>query len=626
MKGSRTNITDTLWRKQLDKGLSSLQRSILWREGAHLLKPSDSLRFESDRYFIDGRVGAILTVMVKEGSNYKLPKAWGVNAIPSVTDSKASVSLITNVGVVPEKEVIDKISEATKSARGSLDEAEESGQLTDASAAQQLADDMSDIAVEIKSGSYMSLSMRLNVIADDEDALDRSLREIEIGYRNWFNKVSLEQYVGQQQDDYKNMFKTPAQQLGYNYKLTSQELAGMSPFITRGLEDDSGIFVGRLAADVNSGAVMLDTQLFDKLAMVGARGDAVVGPNVVHGITKSSLWGVQYAQDALMRGSKVHQVVLNNVDPLKYGTIDLSPISTNIDLSKGKINMLEVFGEKEHELELFSVQIEKLKLIVRQLDPDLTEADLQLLGAVLEEFYIDNENWKANAKNHVDELRLVGIPSYQVPKFEQIAAYFKRAGNEAKSSGDRAKYDDSDLAALKRFERMFNELYSKYGDIFGRTTDLDTASIRRNPQSIYQFGNMRNRGKGAFLAQVINALSYLAGNISRDDVVIVHGAEQITDSMYDYFVQQVNYYWSVGAKVVLLFSTPHDMLSSRLYDDADTTLVGPSTKAEMDLFASKFDNSLPATIRSELSESGVQNEYYFRRGMESALFVWEASL
>lgn len=625
MKGSRTNITDTRWMAKSSE-LSSVQRSVVWREGVHLLAPEDSLRFESDRYYIDGRVGAILTIMIKEGSNYKLPKAWGVNAIPSVTDSKASVSLITNVGVVPEKEVIDKISEATKSARGSLDEAEESGQLTDASAAQQLADDMSDIAVEIKSGSYMSLSMRLNVVADDEDSLERAIREIEIGYRNWFNKISLEQYVGQQQADFKNMLRSPIHQLGYNYKMTSQELAGMSPFITRGLEDDSGIFVGRLAADVNSGAVMLDTQKFDKLAMVGARGDAVVGPNVIHGITKSSLWGVQYAQDALMRGYKVHQIVLNNVEPLVYGSTDLSSISSTIDLSQGKINMLEVFGDKSKELALFSVQLEKIKLIVRQLDPDLKESDMQLLGQVIEDFYIDRGLWKANAKNHLDELRLVGIPSDQVPKFEQLPAYFKKAGLDAYNSGDKASYTEGDLVSLKRFQRMFDELYSKYGELFSKPTDLDTRSIQRNPQSIYQFGDMKARGKNIFLAQVINAMSYLSGNISRGDVVIIHGAEEISESMYEYFTQQINYYWTVGAKVVMLFDTPKSMLASQMYDDADSILIGPSSKTEMDTFASKFNNSLPATVRSELSESGVQNEYYFKRGMESALFVWEASL
>ena len=626
MKNSRTNITDARWRKQLDKGVSTIQRRVIWREGVHLLQPSDSLRFESDRYFIDGRVGAILTVMMKEGSNYKLPKAWGVNAIPSVTDSKASVSLITNVGVVPEKEVIDKISEAVKSARGSADEAEESGQLTDASAAQQLAEDMSDVAVEIKSGSYMALSMRLNVVAEDDESLDRALREIEIGYRNWFNKVSLEQYVGQQQDDYKNLFRSPVHQLGYNYKLTSQELAGMSPFITRGLEDDSGIFIGRLAADVNSGAVMLDTQAFNKLAMVGARGDAVVGPNVIHGITKSSLWGIQYSQDALMRGHRVHQIVLNNVNPLNYGRTDLSTVSTVIDLSKGKINMMEVFGEKEKELELFSIQLEKIKLIVKQLDPDLREEDLQLLGQVMQEFYIDAGTWVPNAKNHPKELRLVGIPSSQVPKFEQISSYFKRARLDASTAHDNAKYSAADVEMLKRYERMFSELFEKYGDIFGRVTDLETNRIRMSLQSIYQFGDMRNRGQNVFLAQVINALSYLSGNINRGDVVIVHGAEQISNSMYDYFLQQVNYYWSVGAKVVLLFDTPKAMLESQLYDDADTTLIGPSTKAEMDLFSSKFNNALPDTVRAELSESGTQNEYYFKRGMQSALFVWEASL
>lgn len=626
MKGSRTNITDTRWNDKLKKGLSIIQKRVLWREAVHLLQPSDELRFESDRYYIDGRVGAILTVTIPEGSNYKLPRAWGVNAIPTVSDSRASVSLITSVGVVPEKEVIDKISEATKSARGSLDEAEESGQLTDASAAQQLADDMADIAVEIKSGNYMALSIRLNLIADNEDALEQSIREIEIGYRNWFNKITLEQFVGEQQTDYKNLFKAPAKQLGYNYKLTSQELAGMSPFITRGLEDPSGIFVGRLAADVNSGAVMLDTQLFDKLTMIGARGDAVIGPNVIHDITKSSLWGVQYAQDALMHGSKVHQVILNQADPLNFGTVNLKPITEVVDASKGKINMLEVFGEKERELQLFSVQIEKLKLIVKQLNPDLREDDMQLLGEVLEEFYIDAGNWKSNAKNHVDELRLVGIPSSQVPRFDQVPAYFRRAQLDAASGNAKNSYTKSDLRSLKRFERMFDELYNKYGDLFSRQTDLDTRRIQNATQAIYRFGDIYVRGENVFLAQVINTLAYLSGNIGRGDVIIIHGAERISDSMYKYFEQQVQYYWSVGAKVVMLFDTPRAMLSSKMYTDADAIMLGPSSKDEIDMFSAKFNSPLPSTVRSELSESGTQNEYYFKRGVESALFVWEASL
>lgn len=624
-KGSRANISDKLWKQQLKKGLSEIQKQSLWREAVHKLQPADYLRFESDRYQYDGRVGAIMSIKIKEGANNKLPKAWGVNIIPTVNNPEVSVTLLSTSSIVPEKEVIDKISEAVKSARGSLEEADESGQLTDASSAEQQEIDMTDIALEIKSGVYMGLALRLNITAPDEETLDYSLREIEIGYRNWFNKISLEQYVGQQQEDYANMFKPAKEQLGFNYKLTSAELAGMSPFLTRGLEDRSGIFVGRLAADVNSGAVMLDTQLFDHLAMVGARGEAVVGRSVVEGISKSSLWGVQYAQDALMNGNRVHQLVLNGTHPLDYGT-DLNSITETVDMSKGRINVLEVFGDKAHEIELFSVQLEKLKLIVKQLDPSLDESDLRLLSQVIEEFYIDERKWVPNAKAHLDELRLVGIPSSQVPKFEKISAYMKRAYMDAMNGSDRSKYSKADLNKLRMFERLFSELYSQYGDIFARTTQLNTARIQRSPQTIYTFEGMVKRGKGVFLSQVINALSYLSGNIHKGDVIIVHGAEMITDSMYDFFHEQIKYYWDMGAKVVLLYNTPEAMLTSKLYDDANTVMIGPSTKHEMDMFAEKFDNTLPITVRSELSESGVENEYYFKRGMESALFEWEASL
>lgn len=622
MKNSRTNITEKAYAKKLNKGMSSVERSVLWREAGHYFQPEDELVFESDGYKVDGKFGAVLTIYIKDGSNYKLPKAWGVNTIPTVSDPKVSVSLVTNIGMVPEKEVIDKISEAVKSARGSAEEAEESGQLTDSTAAEQLGYDMEEIAIEIKEGRYMSLSLRVNILAETQDSLDRAIREIEIGYNNWFNKLSLQQFIGEQQKDFRNLFANPRDQLGYNYKMTSQELSGMSPFITRGLEDEKGIFVGRLAADVNSGAVMLDTQQFDRLAMVGARGRAVVGNTMYRGITKSSLWGIQYANDALLRGNKVHHIVLNNADPLKYGQVDMSDLSTTVDLSKGNINILEVFGDKKRELELFSIQLEKLKLIVRQLDPDIDENDLLIFNQRMEQFYIDQRVWVANAKAHKDELRLVGIPSNDVPKFEKIAAYFLQATLSAKAK-ESQEYDESDLKTLKRFQRMFNELYKLYGDIFGKVTSIDTQKIRKTPQTIYNFQGLQERGKGVFLAQVINGLAYLSGNISQDDVVIIHGAQELTPSIYEYFQKQVEYYWSIGAKVVMLFDAPKSMLNSKMYDEADTTLIGPSSKAEMDLFSSKFDNALPDAIRSELVESNNESEYYFRRGMESALFKWE---
>ena len=121
MKGSRTNVTDTLWRDRLKKGLSLVQKRVMWREGSHFLQPADELVFESDRYTIDGRIGAVLTISIQEGSSYKLPRAWGVNVIPSVSDPRVSVSLITSVGVVPEKDVIDKIS-GVKNSKDMMDD------------------------------------------------------------------------------------------------------------------------------------------------------------------------------------------------------------------------------------------------------------------------------------------------------------------------------------------------------------------------------------------------------------------------------------------------------------------------------------------------------------------------
>lgn len=610
--------------KALNGNVDSLQGKDIWREMGGLLSPRKGIFFESDRYSIDDKCGSILTVNIEPGSNYKLPKAWGVNIIPVVSNNDVSVSLINSFSVIPDKEVVAKITEATKTAEGAAGEASDMGQMLDATAAQQRYYDMSDVAAEMKSDKYLNISFRLNIIAPSEDILEQSIQEIEINYRNYFNKISIDPFVGEQQDDFRDMFKGADKQLGHNYKMTSSEIAGLSPFITRGLEDSTGVFVGTLAADVNSGAVMLDTQLFNQLSVVGGTGAAILSGKKYPNISKASMWGIQFAQDALITGANVHHVVLNSADPLAYGS-DLRSISKEIRMDRGQLNMLELFGDKKDELRLFSVLMEKIKLMVKQLRPEVTLNQLQILGEQIEKFYIDEHKWVPNAKKHLDELRLIGIPSSQVPKFFMISAYFKKAINEAKLLG-RQGSPVEELETLKMFRGLFEELNNQYGDLFNVRTTINTRLIKKTPQVVYRLSDLRKRGDGVFLSQVVNTFSYLSGNIDRDDVVIVHGAELLSQSVMAYMKEQISYYWSKGVKVVLLYDDPSVMFDQDLFDSAETVIVGNLSKSVMDKYDSKLDAPLPSTVRQELVHSGNEGIYFVRRGVNSALFNWESQL
>src|SRR5699024_82586 len=121
--------------------------------------------------------------------------------------------------------------------------------------------------------SYLDLSVRLAVKARNREDLDDAIYALQRHYTSIFStNVSLVPFIGEQDKEYRSMFDTAEDKLGENYQLTSTELAGVYPFVTRGINDVDGTYVGSLQGEVNSDPVLLNTLNFDNIAIVCAGG------------------------------------------------------------------------------------------------------------------------------------------------------------------------------------------------------------------------------------------------------------------------------------------------------------------------------------------------------------------
>src|SRR5699024_5283312 len=78
------------------------------------------------------------------------------------------------------------------------------------------------------------------------------------------------------------------------------------------------------------------------------------------------MWGAKIGMSALLRNKRVVHLVLNRSKVDKIGA-DLSDVTSKVDMTQGDINPFEMFGSRNDELNIFPAHLEKLSLMVEQL-------------------------------------------------------------------------------------------------------------------------------------------------------------------------------------------------------------------------------------------------------------------
>lgn len=578
-------------------------------------------KFNSDYFQIDNGYATVLTVFNKTGSDDNLAPMWGINLIPRDLGDGVTTRLLMQVNQAEQKWVDQKQSKADDVSSSEAAEVARSNRTKDSILNTKKQKALVQIAEDLAAGdSYLFVAFKVLIKAPTMDELDRAVDRLKRLYDTRFGAVYLTAFDGQQRKDVENLFKGGQDQLGKNYMFTATEFAGAYNLVTHGIEDVGGEYVGQMREDVNNAAVLWDINNFDRHAIIATENRAVTisYPDRYKWHRSSSLWGVKVSQAALINNHRVVHFVLNG-DRLDEIGVDLSDVTSYIAMDKGDINPLELFGDRNDELTIFSAHVEKLVLMLKQLEPELDDIALNLFRSEVSKFYIQEDMWATDAQNSRDRLRIIDIPHQHVPLLQKLYMYFKVAYNGYVNSN---AVDPNISQALLRLNGILKNMIDINGDLFNKLTSshIDAASV--SPRVIYDLSALTQRGTGVAMSQFVNVLGFATTSLNDGDVILIHGADLIDKGVKAYLKQCIETLYAKKVRVVFIYDMVDKMLENtdlNKLDSADWILTGFMSKPEVSAYQERLGVNIPMTLINAVTSKN-HTQFYLRRGFDNIIF------
>lgn len=589
------------------------------------VKPKTKFHFFSDYFTVDDKYGTVLTVLHHKGSDDNLPYFWGINLIPRGLGNDITVRKFEHVHRVSDSWISQHQTRAEGLLANQMNEMSNQGSLTSKHRISKEQQQLVEIAQDLVSGSsYLRVAFRLLIKAPTLEKLDEAVEKINRQYKDRFDTLYGQAYAGEQRRELSTLLGHIDSKLGRNFMFTSAEFAGNYSLVTRGIEDPTGEYIGQMVGDVNNSAVLMDLDDYDSHVVIAGNAPAqTLSGWDFKGERGVDVWGAKLGMSALLRNKRVVHLVLNRSKVDKIG-IDLSDITSKVDMTQGDINPFEMFGKREDELNIFPAHLEKITLMVEQLQPmGSPEKRARITGAlkkVLNDFYVDKRMWARNAQENRHSLRIVGIPHEQVPRLPEFQAYLDMEYNAQVQSSNK---DPEVMNAFGFLSDAFRDMMDSNGDLFNTTTSdvIDRASV--SSRVIYDFSSLIQRGRGLMMAQFINALGFSVGNLRQGDVVILHGAEFLTEGVVQYVRDVFDQLGDNGVRTVFIYGSVERMLQDRAFnrfERADYTLLGGMTRAVINEYETILRQEVPVALKS-LLEHREPYRYYLRRGFDNIVFA-----
>lgn len=589
-----------------------------------VLRPKERYVFRSDYFEVDTYVACILNFFHREGAADNFGPFYGINKIPGGLPPGVTTINLEQVSRMGEKWISDRQTQAEKISDANENAQNQSGSNKAKHLAQSAQGDLEIIARELNDGaSYLYVQSRLMVKAPNVELLDLSLDKITRLFLDRFGTVWAAPYTGNQRRELSDIFRSNKNKYGKGLYLTSTEYAGSHYLVTHGLEDAAGEYVGDMVGDVNNSAVLFDVNRYRHHVVVASE---QINKNR-NRCYVSDMWASKLGQAAMMNNHRVIHLILDGVNMDDLGPV-FSKITSRIDLNKGDVNMFEMFGTHDRELDIYPAHMQKLILMAEQAY-ETTDADRSIIRGSLEDiatkYYIDQRMWHPNPGLNRDKLRIVGIPHEEVPKLQGFSAYLDM---EYQAIVNQESRDEERVHALSILSTTFKNLLSNNGDLFNTITSNAIDEAVKAKRVLYDFSRLMLRGKGVAMAQLVNIIGFAVGNLGHGDVVVIHGAENIDSSVRAYINTQFDFLYKNGGRVVFCYNNIEKMLNDQSFngfDKADYTVLGNMS----DNTVLRYQKALGQTIPPDLAKLIVGNNSgvcYIRRGFDNVVFTQNLQL
>lgn len=586
----------------------------------HLLeiKPKEKYIFHSDYYQVDSSYACIMSFFHTDAAKDDFGPFWGINRIPGGLDSDITVVTFEQIRRMTDGWLHEHQSKSEGISKMNQNEQERAGSHTSRGKANRTEEDLEIIAQELQDGAaYLNVQYRLLVKAPTLEKLDKAIAAIDRLYIDRFATLCAAPYLGEQRKDLSSLFLYNNKKLGKGFYFTSTEFAGSHSLVTHGLEDPTGEYVGYMVGDVNNSAVLFDVNKYKHhIVIANENFNERLGRVYI-----SDMWGSKVSQSCMLNNGRVVHIILNGCDLDKLGP-KFKNLTYKIDMNHGDVNMFEMFGDINDELSIFPSQMQKLILMAEQAY-ETTPNDRSIIRGSLEEiatqFYIDNRMWYENAVVNRSKLRVTGIPHEQVPKLEMFVSYLDMKKKALENAGAK---NQEELHAVSVLAVTFRNMLSNNGDLFNTITKSVIDGAKDGKRVLYDFSGLMRRGRGVAMAQLVNIIGYAVGNLSKNDTVIIHGAELIDIGIRDYINTQFEHLYAKGGRVCYLYNDTDKLLDDidfNHFDKADYTIFGGMTDNTVKTYQEKLGQEIPADLERLITKKGSL-VCYIRRGFDNVVF------
>lgn len=602
------------------------------------IRPKEGYCFRSDYFEIDDKYAKIVTFVNKGSSKKTLPIFWGINLIPQGVQQDVTIVLLKSVDRMTDAWIEDHQQTADNVTSFNENETKKSTDRKAKHEAEHKSTDIDVIAKELMDGaSYLNIHFRLMIKANSLDSLEKAEAAVMRWYSNKFATLKIEPYEGRQRRELGTLLAPNVLKNGKGFYMTSTELAGNYNLVTQGLSDPTGSFLGNMEGDVNNSGVLMDIDDFSSHIVIA-------GDKKIKKLNKqfmSDMWALKLSNATIMNNNRVIHLVLNGVDLENVGMkrqdgsfIDLSPLTSKINMNSGDVNPLEVFGSIDYEtgtapdeLTAFSSHVKKLTLMLKQLrkssDQEIVDG---YMSRVINEYYVMEQMWLRNAKEHREDLRILGLPHTSYPRLSSMVQTLERMHKAELEKGDRR--DPNDLKAVNLIKSTFESLLNTDGDLFDVYTNDVIDNAEYSKRVIYDFSSLRDRGVGLAMAQLVNVLDFATRRIQDGDLLVIHGVEFISDGVREYMSEVVDGIIARGGRIAYIYNNVEKMLDERSFnkfDSADYTALGYMSKSVFDLYIDILKQTVPETLIN-LVTSKQSDRFYVRRGTDNIVFGFDPKL
>lgn len=633
--------------------------------------------------FKDGSIATVLTLDFDYGRIDPLPLHWGVEILAATRTLTRDYDLrfvqVTPVDPV-NKDWLDKADKATKavtSAEGEISEAA-AAKLKDSAASKKIRKrslrnaQLAEIKNELDSdGQYFAVNFKFLIFAKTLESFDEFFRAYKHKLRSDFLGFKIVTHLEGGENVFKTLFTKPLNDLGRPPMFTNVEFAGYYNFLSQGVSDLHGMYVGEQVGDVNNMSVLMDMTkgLYDN----DDGGYAVVVGNklvdtIDHGskpeseqtpvfedpdIPGMSLWSNTLTKQYLMRAPK-NRVVTLSFEKTEL-TDKLYQLTNVYDMSQPLINPLEQFNIRDRVADVNAVNNEKWESLLREMasssqaavSQDVKDTVISEMTAALDMLYM---NAGMRGKNLTDDnrTRMVGIYHEEVPTLLDLVTVMTSRYNAV--SGQRsARQDILKATVIQELTTQLTSLLSQHGDLFNTKTSALIDTIGEARHDLFDFSNLMKRSSITMMLQLINSIDLIMSTLKRNDLLILYGCDNLENFGLNYLIKRLeSQLRNKGVRLVCMYDNISSLKGHHVGSTVKSSLVTDSRLQILDnayyvmLGRLSQQNNIASyneLVSSEyqitdqlkdalLSKNSIQNNlttttntrYYFRRGHENIVF------